>query len=47
MTVRKKGSLYHLVSKTGKTLGKHKTKAGAQRQERAIKASQHSKRRGS
>ena len=41
MVVRKKGSGFVLKSKkTGKTLGKHKSKAGAQRQERAIRAAQ-------
>ena len=40
MTIRKQGSDYVLKSKsTGKTLGKHATKAGAERQERAINIS--------
>ena len=44
MTVRKRGKRYALASKGGKTLGTHGSKAGARRQERAIKASQ--RRRG-
>ena len=33
----KKGEMYHLISKsTGKTLGKHKTRALALQQEKAI-----------
>ena len=45
MTVRKKTSKYLLISGKGKTLGTHKTKADALRQERAIKASQARKRK--
>ena len=45
MTVRKRKGSYSLISKSGRTLGKHRTKAGARRQERAIKASQHSRKR--
>ena len=45
MTVRKKNSKYLLISGKGKTLGTHKTKADALRQERAIKASQARKRK--
>jgi hypothetical protein len=37
--IRKRGKKYVLVSKsTGKTLGTHSTRAGAERQERAIQA---------
>lgn len=45
MTVRKKNNKYLLISGKGKTLGTHKTKADALRQERAIKASQARKRK--
>tara|TARA_Y100000310_G_scaffold88584_2_gene85630 strand:- start:683 stop:844 length:162 start_codon:yes stop_codon:yes gene_type:complete len=36
MTVKKRGSRFVLVSGTGKTLGTHATRAGAERQEKAI-----------
>lgn len=36
--VRKKGSKYQLVSKTGKVLGTHATRKEAHAQEAAIKA---------
>lgn len=39
MTVRRSGSSYKLVSRSGRTLGTHRTKAGAKRQERAISIS--------
>lgn len=40
MTIQKRGSGYVLKAKsTGKVLGKHATKASAERQERAIQAS--------
>jgi len=43
-TIKKEGSKWVLRSKkTGKVLGRHKTKSGALRQERAIKASQKKK----
>lgn len=38
----KRGNKYVLVSRsTGKTLGRHASRADAQRQERAIQASKH------
>ncbi len=40
MTVLKRGSRFVLVSKAGKTLGTHPSRAAALRQEAAIKASQ-------
>jgi hypothetical protein len=40
VTVSKTGSKYKLVSKKGKTLGTHSSKAKARKQEAAIKASQ-------
>jgi|15BtaG_2_1085339.scaffolds.fasta_scaffold04505_4 hypothetical protein len=40
MTVRQKGNKWVLVSSSGKTLGVHPSKKAAQRQERAVKASQ-------
>ena len=39
MTIRKRGGRHHLVSKKGKTLGRHSTKAGAEKQEAAINIS--------
>ena len=39
MTIHKRGETHHLVSKKGKTLGKHSTREGAVKQERAINAS--------
>jgi len=39
MTVKRSGSKFKLVSKTGKTLGAHDSRAGAERQERAINIS--------
>ena len=44
MTVVKEGSRYKLKSRAGKILGSHRTKKAAQAQERAIKASQASRR---
>lgn len=39
MTIRKSGSGYTVKSKSGKTLGKHRTKAKAKKQLAAIEAS--------
>lgn len=40
--IRKRGGEFALLSKkTGKTLGTHATRAGAEKQERAIQASKH------
>ena len=40
--IKKQGGSYVLKSKsTGKTLGRHGSRVGALKQERAIKASQH------
>lgn len=39
MTIHKRGGTHHLVSKKGKTLGKHSTRAGAEAQESAINIS--------
>ena len=39
MTVRKKGSRFQLISSTGKVLGTHSTRAGAEKQEKAIQIS--------
>lgn len=46
MTIHKRGSTHHLTSKKGKTLGKHSTRAGAEKQERAINASKTKRRTG-
>ncbi len=47
MVIEKQGGMYVLRSKTtGKVLGKHKTKAAAERQERAIQASKHARGKG-
>lgn len=44
MTIKKEGSQYVLRSKkTGKVLGKHKTKAEAIKQEQAIEIAKHKK----
>jgi hypothetical protein len=40
VTVRKEGNKYVLKSSSGRTLGTHRSKKAAQKQERAIKASQ-------
>jgi hypothetical protein len=40
VTVRKQGNKYVLKSSSGRTLGTHRSKKAAQKQERAIKASQ-------
>jgi|TARA_R100001443_G_scaffold20497_5_gene32513 hypothetical protein len=46
MVVKKKGKGYQLRTKNGKRLlGKHKTKAGAMKQERAIHAAKAARRR--
>lgn len=39
MTVRKSGSKFKLISSSGKVLGTHNTRAGAEKQESAIQIS--------
>ena len=47
MVIEKQGSQYVLRSKTtGKVLGKHKTKAAAEKQERAVQAAKHRRGKG-
>ncbi len=47
MIIEKQGGQYVLKSKTtGRILGKHRTKAEAERQERAIQASKHRRGKG-
>jgi hypothetical protein len=47
MVIEKQGGKYVLRSKTtGKVLGKHETKAGAQKQERAVQAAKHRRGKG-
>jgi len=47
MVIEKQGGKYVLRSKkTGKLLGKHETKAAAQKQERAVQASKHRRGKG-
>jgi hypothetical protein len=47
MVIEKQGGKYVLRSKTtGKVLGKHETKAAAQKQERAVQASKHRRGKG-
>lgn len=41
--IRKRGSKYVVLSKSGKKLGEHKTKSAAQRQLRAIEANKKKK----
>tara|TARA_R100001086_G_scaffold224610_1_gene142619 strand:- start:160 stop:294 length:135 start_codon:yes stop_codon:yes gene_type:complete len=38
--IKQRGSKYILVSSSGRTLGVHRSKAAARKQEQAIKASQ-------
>lgn len=45
--IRKKGKKYLLISKsTGKVLGRHSSRASAERQERAIQAAKHRRKGG-
>ena len=47
MVIAKQGGGYVLKSKsTGKVLGRHKTKAAAEKQERAIQAAKHRRGKG-
>jgi hypothetical protein len=47
MIIEKQGGKYVLRSKTtGKVLGKHETKASAQKQERAVQAAKHRRGKG-
>ena len=47
MVIEKQGGKYVLRSKTtGKVLGRHETKAAAQKQERAVQASKHRRGKG-
>ncbi len=43
MTIKKRGNKFQLISKKGRVLGTHPTRAAAQAQERAIQISKRKK----